>query len=60
MITEGNCPICGKELEYGTGEPNGEHYCYDVTCPFCDFQGTENYKMNFTGFTGSDGKDYDK
>lgn len=45
---EGICPVCGEELEYGTGSADGSTYGYDWECKHCGAQGVEVYDMTFT------------
>jgi hypothetical protein len=44
---EGICPICGKPFRYGSLEVEGGEAYYDWTCPHCESQGKEWYKLEF-------------
>lgn len=48
MLEMGKCPICKKELKYGTFDvPTGDTLIYQVWCD-CGWQGRELYDVQFT------------
>ena len=49
--TQGVCPDCGAEIEYGTAEPEGNSLGYEYFCPECENSGTEWYDLDFDSHT---------
>lgn len=52
-MESGKCPKCGVDgrLNYGVGFLQDNSYGYPVSCPDCEFTGTEWYDVNFSCFT---------
>lgn len=47
---EGICPVCGgRNLNWDTSRSDGEEMGYDYTCRDCGAQGTQYYKLVFSG-----------
>jgi hypothetical protein len=49
--TQGKCPKCGADFEYGCGELQDDAYYYSVKCPKCHWTGKEEYSLVFDGQT---------
>ena len=49
--TEGICPTCGGEIEYGTAEPEGNSLGYEYFCSECGGSGKEWYDLDFDSQT---------
>lgn len=49
--TEGICPNCGGEIEYGTAEPEGNSLGYEYFCSECGGSGIEWYDLDFDSQT---------
>lgn len=49
--TEGVCPNCGGEIEYGTAEPEGNSLGYEYFCSECGGSGIEWYDLDFDSQT---------
>jgi hypothetical protein len=61
VVTQGHCPKCGADgLDYGAADWRDGAIDFPFTCKDCDFSGTENYIMEFTGFEGPDYKFYEE
>jgi len=57
---EGECPVCGSSIDYGTSDYEDDFVTFDVWCvnPDCGWEGKEDYETVFYGHTGDDGREW--
>lgn len=55
------CPECGAVLNYGVFEviESGEGF-YPISCPRCEFEGKEYYKLVYAGMEDEDGNEVER
>jgi hypothetical protein len=59
-MAQGNCPECrSTDLDYDTVELDGGSAIFPFVCNKRGFVGTENYNLEFVGFTDEDGNEVD-
>lgn len=53
-IKQGQCPICGNELYYGSIDRQEDDNYYSVSCSECDFAGIQHDHAYFRGYDQED------